>query len=251
LFGVPDVESTVEACTLLDYDPSTGRFASRDPIDYAGGMNLYGYCGGDPVNEADPEGTDEIIIYGGDSKGKDQYFLDAAKALRQQYDVHHPGQKAYIFNAKGMLGNSIHGPTVWKYALTHVESITAITYVGHAGITLDDGEYVSKLYSGWTIADDVTVRDVGAFPTHNVAPHPRIFLFGCSTAATKDNENGNELSPGQESISQAFANHFHTDVQGFNRHVGFGRNIIDYVYKDYDLYHDTQEEIYPVTVSPN
>ena len=32
------------------YDPTTGRFVSEDPIDYAGGINLYGYFGGDPVN---------------------------------------------------------------------------------------------------------------------------------------------------------------------------------------------------------
>ena len=37
-------------CGSRYYDPSTGRFASRDPIDYAGGLNLYGYCGDDPVN---------------------------------------------------------------------------------------------------------------------------------------------------------------------------------------------------------
>ena len=27
------------------YDPGTGRFLNRDPIGYAGGENLYGYCG--------------------------------------------------------------------------------------------------------------------------------------------------------------------------------------------------------------
>ena len=40
------------------YDPGTGRFLNRDPIGYAGGENLYGYCGNNPINRADPEGTD-------------------------------------------------------------------------------------------------------------------------------------------------------------------------------------------------
>lgn len=38
------------------YDPEEGRFLNRDPIGYAGGMNLYGYTGNNPVNSADPSG---------------------------------------------------------------------------------------------------------------------------------------------------------------------------------------------------
>ena len=38
------------------YDPTTGRFTQEDPIGLAGGMNLYGYAGGDPINFADPFG---------------------------------------------------------------------------------------------------------------------------------------------------------------------------------------------------
>jgi len=38
------------------YDPSTGRFTQEDPIGLAGGLNLYGYANGDPVNFSDPFG---------------------------------------------------------------------------------------------------------------------------------------------------------------------------------------------------
>ena len=38
------------------YDPGTGRFVSADPIGVAGGINLYGYASGDPVNNIDPSG---------------------------------------------------------------------------------------------------------------------------------------------------------------------------------------------------
>jgi RHS repeat-associated protein len=40
------------------YDPGTGKFINRDPIGYGGGMNLYGFAGGNPVNESDPSGLD-------------------------------------------------------------------------------------------------------------------------------------------------------------------------------------------------
>jgi len=38
------------------YSPTLGRFISRDPIDYAGGMNLYEYVGGGAVDNVDPNG---------------------------------------------------------------------------------------------------------------------------------------------------------------------------------------------------
>ena len=38
------------------YDPRTGRFTQQDPIGLAGGMNLYGFAAGDPVNYSDPFG---------------------------------------------------------------------------------------------------------------------------------------------------------------------------------------------------
>ena len=38
------------------YDPDVGRFLTPDPIGFAGGLNLYAYCGNDPVNRVDPLG---------------------------------------------------------------------------------------------------------------------------------------------------------------------------------------------------
>lgn len=38
------------------YDPLQKRFVSEDPLGVAGGLNLYGYVGGDPVSFVDPTG---------------------------------------------------------------------------------------------------------------------------------------------------------------------------------------------------
>jgi RHS repeat-associated protein len=38
------------------YDPMTGRFTQEDPIGIAGGLNLYGFGGGDPLSFSDPFG---------------------------------------------------------------------------------------------------------------------------------------------------------------------------------------------------
>jgi RHS repeat-associated protein len=50
------------------YDAAVGRFASPDPISFAGGANLFAYVGSDPVNFTDPTGLSpdlgERVDYG-------------------------------------------------------------------------------------------------------------------------------------------------------------------------------------------
>jgi RHS repeat-associated protein len=41
------------------YNPELGRFMQTDPIGVNGGMNIYAYVGGDPVNLVDPLGLDD------------------------------------------------------------------------------------------------------------------------------------------------------------------------------------------------
>ena len=53
-----DAETVLVFMQARYYAPGLGRFVSRDPIGFAGGINLYAYCYGDPVNYADPDGTE-------------------------------------------------------------------------------------------------------------------------------------------------------------------------------------------------
>ena len=44
------------------YDPATGRWLSKDPIGISGGLNLYAFCGDDPVNYVDLSGCGRLTI---------------------------------------------------------------------------------------------------------------------------------------------------------------------------------------------
>jgi uncharacterized protein RhaS with RHS repeats len=49
-------EAFLKVCGLRYYDSAAGRWLNRDPISYAGGVNVYEYCGNGPVGMSDASG---------------------------------------------------------------------------------------------------------------------------------------------------------------------------------------------------
>ena len=47
------------------YDAITGRWLSKDPIGLCGGLNLYAFCGDDPINCADKHGCSAAVVLPG------------------------------------------------------------------------------------------------------------------------------------------------------------------------------------------
>jgi RHS repeat-associated protein len=58
--------------------PMLGRFMSRDPIGYVGGLNIYEYIGGDPIDDTDSLGLKKTIGKGRDH-GRNGHFGDPNK----------------------------------------------------------------------------------------------------------------------------------------------------------------------------
>ena len=76
-FGVMDEGNGLLYMRARYYDPATGRFISKDPIGWAGGLNLYAYTGNNPVNYADPLGLFWGIPMGeGYGEESAQYWAD-------------------------------------------------------------------------------------------------------------------------------------------------------------------------------
>jgi RHS repeat-associated protein len=55
-YGVMDEDNGLLYMRARYYDPQVGRFISKDPIGYWGGINLYGYVENNPLNYFDPLG---------------------------------------------------------------------------------------------------------------------------------------------------------------------------------------------------
>ena len=89
--GVPRLRTPWVLCGHRYYDSQTLRFVTRDPSGYEGGINLYAFCGNNPVVHADPDGTGprEIweFIKGGASNLNPLANIPAGWQLRQVYDT--------------------------------------------------------------------------------------------------------------------------------------------------------------------
>jgi RHS repeat-associated protein len=51
-----DPETGLVLMTHRYYDPAVGRFLTRDPVSYTGGVNVYDFVKNNPVNQFDPLG---------------------------------------------------------------------------------------------------------------------------------------------------------------------------------------------------
>ncbi len=106
-----DVETGLVLCTNRHYDPQQGRFLTRDPIGYDGGINLYSYTANDPINFSDPLGLWTIGFGGkvGATGGGGGFGLSGGVKFDSTGTVALYGSISAIFGP----GSSVNvGPTV-------------------------------------------------------------------------------------------------------------------------------------------
>ena len=101
-----DAETGLLLMGARTYSPAIGRFLSRDPSGYAAGPNLYGFCGGDPVNFFDRTGRFPCVEDGpfwGAVRWTSDFLGDDAPPLRAHFRGKdygpEPGRGKSIFGA--------------------------------------------------------------------------------------------------------------------------------------------------------
>jgi RHS repeat-associated protein len=60
-----DAETGLHYNYFRNYDPAVGRYVENDPIGIVGGLNTYGYVGGNPLIYIDPKGLENPYGLGG------------------------------------------------------------------------------------------------------------------------------------------------------------------------------------------
>ena len=58
--GLLDRDTGLVLMGARSYDPTLGRFTTRDPVGFSGGANHYAYASSDPINRIDPSGLSAI-----------------------------------------------------------------------------------------------------------------------------------------------------------------------------------------------
>ncbi len=105
-----DQETGLNLCTFRYYDPQTGRWLTRDPISYAGGVNLYSYCSNGPVLFSDANGTawyTFIVIAGG---GSVLVIFEGAHAIHLVYECYKASHSMKAHPPKDAQTNQIDNP---------------------------------------------------------------------------------------------------------------------------------------------
>jgi RHS repeat-associated protein len=60
--GLWDRDTGLVKFGARDYDPQVGRWTNKDPILFAGSINIYAYVGGSPISRLDPDGLTAIAF---------------------------------------------------------------------------------------------------------------------------------------------------------------------------------------------
>jgi RHS repeat-associated protein len=84
------------------YDPVAGRFLNADPLGHSASMDLYSFCGGDPVNNFDPDGRLSKGFYQGLQLGSSPD--NASGAFSLGYGLGIANDLSQFFNSLGQPG---------------------------------------------------------------------------------------------------------------------------------------------------
>jgi RHS repeat-associated protein len=120
---VTDAETGLVLCGSRYYIPGVGRFLNQDPIGQQGGINLYEYCGDNPLNLVDPgghQGVDLNKVFEQELGTPDSWAAGAKKALQPMTDSYNSWWSGLDVGFGFILGL---GPTTNQYGPDSFETM--------------------------------------------------------------------------------------------------------------------------------
>lgn len=134
--GLYDRDTKLVRFGARDYDPETGRWTEKDPIRFGGGINLYTYVSGNPVNRIDPSGLKDYLQCETEAflaEARDQSLIDAF--------VNHGGGGKYDFanNSPGdtfSIGGATYNSGQFGNYLAGYSGAYLAGFAGYAGVSL-------------------------------------------------------------------------------------------------------------------
>ena len=202
------------------FDSSRGSWLSQDPIGLRGGLNLYAYVKGDPINKADPlglEGHYYVIVYGDPGLGGPhdhnvgRNFQRAAMTLATQLTAQGNMTLCQHVSTAGQLNQLITGKN---------PQINGLFIFSHGGVDPRNG--LPAVFLGQdpdptnvpaASAHNLTSQTIVALSQRNLlAPGALIMLNACSVGGSFN---------GQPSIAQTVANWLQRTTWGSTGYLTF------------------------------
>ena len=125
------------------YNTTTGRFTQEDPIGLAGGLNLYGFANGDPVNFSDPFGLCPMCIPIAIG------VIEGASAIYDIFQTYRAFRRGASEGASSLqatlLGAIAPGPGhLWQRAANSLDALSAAAGVSKTGGLTAAGHALTK-----------------------------------------------------------------------------------------------------------
>ncbi|SFD78628.1 RHS repeat-associated core domain-containing protein [Pseudoalteromonas denitrificans] len=134
-----------------DYNPEFGRYIQSDPIGLAGGINTYGYVGGNPVTGYDPYG---LANWDNPSWGQPQWVKDGLKCNGIPFSIGFTGNatRATIFGINEGVNyqafSDVSTGTYWVNGLVGGLN-NGLSADINLGLYFGDGNGGASTWEGW------------------------------------------------------------------------------------------------------
>ncbi len=214
--------------------------------------------------EVDPSGLNGLFVFGPDHKSGNKAWGIIARQYAQLY------MKATGSAATTVMITNLHD---LQQAFRATKNIDTFCFVGHAGVP---GSYPGSAHNppspapdsylfleseGIVGSSDIAACQIRTLSNTNVNDKAFFFLYGCGTAATRNQPRlgefeGPGLRTGQPTMAKSFASKLGSPVWGFAPHVTpggrpfFPRGFTWHNFLGVQNFHNFGDDIFPVRTDP-